>query len=171
MKEMIQTRCGKVQKGVGQLSQNVRVIRALIVISMYWKCCFASILYNGDGKIKDRKRRGREHQTTHVALNLDGVLGCAEVGHLEGLHVEDLLVVEAAEELVSLETGSLLLVGSNVTSLGTVALDDGGTSSESERRGGEQAGGGAGSSSSAESAVRACDKTTGSEGHVGIRRG
>lgn len=107
-------------------------------------------------------------RNTYEALDLDRVLGGTEVGHLERLHVENVDTLELSEELETLKTGSLLLVGRHVTILGALTLDDGGTGGESERRRGEETrsrvdGGGG----DAQSGGCAGNETAGGEEHVG----
>jgi len=77
-------------------------------------------------------------QITYEALDLDRVVSGSEVGHLEWFHVEDIDTLELSEELESLKTSSLLLVGGHFTILGTRSLNDRGTGSESECRGSEK---------------------------------
>lgn len=108
----------------------------------------------------------RERMDTYEALDLDGVVGGAEVGHLERLHVEDIDTLELAEQLETLETGSLLLVGGHLTLLGALTLDDGGTSGESERGRGEESRGRVdGGGGHAQGGGCAGNKTAGGEEH------
>lgn len=106
-------------------------------------------------------------QDTYEALDLDGVLGGTEVGHLERLHVEDIDTLELSEQLETLKTGGLLLVGGDLTILGTLTLDDGGTGSESESGGGEKTRGrGDRGGGNTQSGGCAGDETTGGEEHI-----
>ncbi len=88
------------------------------------------------------------------------------MGHLKGLHVEDLLALELSEELETLETGGLLLVGGHLTVLAALALDDGRAGGEAERgRGEETRGGGDRGGGDAERGGSAGDETAGGEEH------
>lgn len=108
---------------------------------------------------------------TYEALDLDRVLGSTEVGHLKRLHVENIDALELSEQLETLETGGLLLVGGDLTCLGTLALDNGRSSSESERRRSEETRGRVdGSGGHAQSGGCAGDETTGGEKHVERKR-
>lgn len=51
---------------------------------------------------------------THDRVNLDGVLKGAHSGDLNGSHVEDVDTGHVTEELVSLDTGRLLVVGGDL---------------------------------------------------------
>ena len=104
---------------------------------------------------------------TYEALDLNGVLGGTEVGHLERLHVEDIDTLELSEQLETLETGGLLLISWDLTLLGALTLNDGGPSSEAERRRGEETRGRVDRSRGhAQSGGRASNEAAGGEDHV-----
>lgn len=112
-----------------------------------------------------------ESGNTYEALNLDRLFGSTKVGHLKRLHVENINTLELSEQLEALKTGSLLLVGGNLTLLGTLALDYGWSGSESEcRRSKESRGRGDRRGGHAQSGGRAGNEAASGEEHVkGVR--
>jgi hypothetical protein len=54
-----------------------------------------------------------------LGLDDNGVLLCAKVGHVERLHVEELLALELGEQFKTLKTSSLVEVSGDSTRSGT----------------------------------------------------
>ncbi len=68
----------------------------------------------------------------------DGVVEGSEAGDLEGLEGEGLLALELVEELETLETGRLLVVGRDLTGLSTGACFAGRCERSGKAREGEE---------------------------------
>lgn len=66
------------------------------------------------GARRKKQARERKERGTHDRVDLDGVLKGAHSGDLDGSHVEDVDTGHVTEELVSLNTSRLLVVGRNL---------------------------------------------------------